>query len=133
MPFLQTDDAGVQNKGHGNGKGIGRDKGHFPEAKGCDKEVAYDAPGGGDDPAKEAVQGVVVPLGVEKGRKNAGKGRKGCETRVTRAMSRGPTISLKRSMDMMSPPFFAYARLSCRCSSVRHTCAKPTRSCSRRT
>ena len=96
MPFLQTDDAGVQAKGNDNGKGIGREKRQLSETEGCDKKVAYDAPGGGDDPAKEAVQGIVVSLGVEKDRKDAGKGRKGCETRVTRAMSRGPTISLKR-------------------------------------
>ena len=77
MSFLQTDDAGVQHKGHDNGKGIGRDKGQLFQTEGCYKEVAYDAPGGGDDPAKEAVQGIVVSLGVEKDRKNAGKAGKG--------------------------------------------------------
>ena len=77
MSFLKKDDAGVEAQGHNNGKHIGRDKGQLFQTEGCYKEVAYDAPGGGDDPAKEAVQGIVVSLGVEKDRKYADKGRKG--------------------------------------------------------
>ena len=33
MPFLQTDDAGVQNKGHGNGKGIVATRDIFPRQR----------------------------------------------------------------------------------------------------